>query len=233
MTIDEARRDARSAKGMTPFLQKALTPEGHRVFAGIYENLLATGGHGQPKSVLVCSATTGEGATSIATGLAIAAAEKRKGPVLLIDGNLHNPQICQDFQVAGDTGLGNLLNGNSEAKAVAQRTAIPNLSVMGVGTVPADHIQALEPMKFRSLLETLAPTYSFIVVDGPSVNAFPESLLYAPQVDRVLLVVSAGKTRVPVAAKALAKLAEVGCAHAEVILNRRTFVIPQAIYEKL
>jgi len=234
MAIDEARRDARSAKEMTPFLQKALTPEGRRVFTGIYENLLATSGHGRLTSVLVCSATTGEGATSIATGLALAAAEKRKGPVLLIDGNLHNPQICQDFQVAGDTGLGNLLNGNNSVASVAARqTAIPNLSVMGVGTVPADHIQALEPMKFRGLLETLALTYSFIVVDGPSVNAFPESLLYAPQVDRVLLVVSAGKTRVPVAAKALAKLTEVGCAHAEVILNRRTFVIPQAIYEKL
>jgi len=135
--------------------------------------------------------------------------------------------------VAGDTGLGNLRNDTGEASVVAQRTAIPNLSVMGVGAVPADHIQALEPMKFRSLLETLALTYSFIVVDGPSVNASPESLLYAPQVDRVLLVVSAGKTRVPVAAKALAKLAEVGCANAEVILNRRTFVIPQVIYEKL
>jgi Mrp family chromosome partitioning ATPase len=104
---------------------------------------------------------------------------------------------------------------------------------MGVGTVPADHIQALEPMKFRNLLETLTLTYSFIVVDGPPVNAFPESLLYASQVDRVLLVVSAGKTRVPVAAKALAKLAEVGCANADIILNRRTFVIPQVIYEKL
>lgn len=233
MAIDEARRANLSAKGMVPFLHKVLTPKGRRVFAGIYENLLATSGHGRLKSVLVCSATTGEGATSIATGLAIAAAEKRKGPVLLIDGNVHNPQICQVFQVVGDTGLGNLLNDSGEASGVAQRTAIPNLSVIGVGAVPADHIQALEPMKFRSLLETLALTYSFIVVDGPSVNASPESLLYAPQVDRVLLVVSAGKTRVPVAAKALAKLADVGCTNAEVILNRRTFVIPQVIYEKL
>jgi capsular exopolysaccharide synthesis family protein len=233
MAIDEARQEVRSAKGESSFLQKALTPEGRRAFAGIYENLLATSSHGQPKSVLVCSATTGEGATSIATGLALAAAEKRKGPVLLIDGNFHNPQICRIFQVAGDTGLGNLLNGNSEVKGAARQTAIPNLSVMGAGAAPADHVQALEPMKFHRLLETLGLTYSFIVVDGPSINAFPESLLYAPQVDRVLLVVSAGKTRVPVASKALAKLAEVGCANAEVILNRRTFVIPQVIYEKL
>ncbi len=88
-------------------------------------------------------------------------------------------------------------------------------------------------MKFRGLLEKLARSFRFILVDGPPVNLYPESLLYAPQVDRVLFVVHAGKTRVPVVAKALAKLAAAGCDNVEPILNRRTFVIPQAIYEKL
>ncbi len=104
---------------------------------------------------------------------------------------------------------------------------------MGAGIIPPAPIQALEPMKFRGLLEKLGRFYQFILVDGPPINVYPESPLYASQVDRVLLVVHAGKTRVPVVAKALAKLAAAGCDNVEPILNRRTFVIPQAIYEKL
>jgi hypothetical protein len=39
MAIDEARRDARSAKGLTPFLQKALAPEGRRVFDAVWSHI--------------------------------------------------------------------------------------------------------------------------------------------------------------------------------------------------
>src|SRR5262245_56517978 len=88
--------------GRVSFLQKALSSEGRRSFTGIYEHLLAISGRGPLRSVLVCSTAAGEGATAVATGLAVAAAEMRKSPVLLIDGNLHHPQICQDFSVAGN-----------------------------------------------------------------------------------------------------------------------------------
>jgi len=214
-------------------LNKMLTTENRHIFSGIYQNLLALVGPGPSKAVLVCSANTGEGTTSVAVGLALAAAEQGTGLVLVIDGNFHSPNVCKVFGAADNTGLGNLLAGTREASAVVQTTPIANLLVMGAGIIPPAPIQALEPMKFRGLLEKLARSFRFILVDGPPVNLYPESLLYAPQVDRVLFVVHAGKTRVPVVAKALAKLAAAGCDNVEPILNRRTFVIPQAIYEKL
>ncbi len=214
-------------------LNKMLAAENRRVFSGIYAHLLARVGSGSAKAVLVCSANSGEGTTSVAAGLAVAAAETGAGPVLLIDGNIHHPEVDLVFGATDNSGLGNLLTKNNKARVLPQLTTIANLSVMGVGTFPPDHIQALEPMKFRELLEKLADSYRFILVDGPPVNLYPESPLYASQVDCVLLVVHAGKTRVPVVAKALAKLAAAGCDKVEPILNRRTFVIPQAIYEKL
>ena len=214
-------------------LNKLLAVENRRIFSGIYQHLFALVGPGLSKAVLVCSANSGEGTTSVAVGLAIAAAEQRVGSVLLIDGNFHSPNICKVFGKADHIGLGDLLAGNREASAVVQPTTIPTLSAMGMGTLPADYIQALKPMQFRALLAQLAGLYRFILVDGSPINTSPESLLYASQVDRVLLVVHAGKTRVPVVAQALAKLSAAGCDRVEPLLNRRTFVIPQTIYEKL
>lgn len=212
---------------------KLLVPEGLRIFSGIHDHLLARVGAESCRAVLVCSVNSGEGTTFVAAGLAIAAAAKGGGPVLLIDGNVHSPKVCEVFSVTEHTGLGNLLAMSGETIAIVRQTPVTNLSVMGVGVLPNDYILALQSRKLHSLLEKWAATYQFIVVDGPAICPHPESLFYAPQVDRVLLVVRAGKTRAPVAAKALAQLAAVGCDRIELILNRRTLVLPPALYEKL
>jgi protein-tyrosine kinase len=214
-------------------VRKLLTPEARRLFSGIYSNLLASADATGPRMVLVCSASEGEGATTVAAGLAIAAAEKRVGQVLLIDGNCHSPRVCKMFGVSEQNGLGDLWAGSAVANNVVKKTTILDLSVMGSGVIAGDHIRSLAPPKFRDLLERLASKYQFILVDGPAVNVYPESRLYASQVDRVLLVVHSGLTRGPVAAKALAKLSAAGCDRVEVVLNRRAFAIPQAIYRRL
>ena len=75
--------------------------------------------------------------------------------------------------------------------------------------------------------------YPLIIIDGPSINGFPESVLYAPQVDRVLMVIKSGVTRVQVVSAALARLAAGGCDQVDLVLNRRTFPIPPWIYQRL
>lgn len=230
---EELFRPIASGVGLDSALRKLLTPEARRTFSGIYGHLLASAAAARFRSVLVCSASNGEGATTVATGLAIAAAENQAGQVLLIDGNCHNPRISAAFGMTGEGGLGDLLAGRMDADALVRKTAISDLSVMGTGVMPGDHIRALEPPKFRGLLEKLASSYQFILVDGPAINPYPESVLYASQVDRVLLVIHAGVSRGPVVAKALAKLSAAGCDKVEVVLNRRTFPIPRTVYKKL
>jgi len=52
--------------------------------------------------VLVCSASKKEGATTIASGLAIAASQRRAGETLLMDCNYHNPNVLKVFGKGGD-----------------------------------------------------------------------------------------------------------------------------------
>ncbi len=229
----ELFRPTGSGVGPGGAVRKLLTPEARRLFSGIYNDLLVSAGATKPRTVLVCSTSEGEGATTVAAGLAVAAAEKRAGQVLLIDGNCYRPRICKAFGVDNQGGLGDLWAGSMVANNVVRKTTILDLSVMGAGVIPGDHIRALEPPKFRDLLERLIAKYQFILVDGPPVNTYPESVLYACQVDRVLLIVRSGVTRGPVAARALAKLSAGGCEKVEVVLNRRAFAIPQAIYRRL
>ncbi|MCX5891970.1 MAG: hypothetical protein NTW80_03195, partial [Deltaproteobacteria bacterium] len=49
--------------------------EARQIFAGIYQNMALTAADKAPKSILVCAANRQEGASTVALGLALAAAE--------------------------------------------------------------------------------------------------------------------------------------------------------------
>ena len=214
-------------------MDKLRLPDTRRVFASIYNNVLLTNDVTPIKNLLVCAADVGEGATTVAVGLALAAAEQQTGPVLLIDGNSRQPAILKAFGQEDLYGLGEIMAGKMEAQCAISATTAPNLRVMGAGAAQPNYVTKLESPNFQNFLQKLSALYALVLVDGPAVNTCPESVLFASQVDRVFLVVHAGETRVPVVEAALSKLAANGCDKVELVLNRRIFPIPQWIYKKL
>lgn len=212
---------------------KLYSPQAQRIFANFYDDLMLFPGEVPVKSVLICSADRGEGSTTVALGLALAAAGKQNRPILLIDGNFHHPCICRALKLTDLYGLGELIVGRVEApKAVIQRGA-PGLFAMAPGIIPPSHLADLEFPKFKNLLHRLTEDYALVIVDGPAVNMYPESVMYGSQVDQVIMVVYSGVTRVPVVSKALSKLTAGGCKKIDLLLNRRIFPIPNWIYKKL
>lgn len=214
-------------------LNRLCQPEARRSFDGIYERLLINLGPSRPPIILVCSATDGEGATTVALGLALAATQKQTGQVLLIDGNFHKPKICDTFGLTNEVGLGNLINDGIKTGDFIRKTTISKLWVMGSGAIPENSIQALETHNIREIIDNYIMHYPFIVVDGPSINNYSESILYSSQVERIVLVVHAGVTRAPVLAEALSRLPAAVGNKVEIVLNRRSFAIPWSIYKKL
>jgi receptor protein-tyrosine kinase len=213
--------------------QRLYGPEGRQIFKGIYNNILLTASETRQKSILICAARMEEGATTVAMGLALAAADMENQPVLLVDGNFVHPQICDAFGQPELYGFGDYLAGRIEVQSVVKKTAIANLHVMGAGVPPLNHVSLLEAPAFRNLMDKLKSTYHVVIIDGPPINTFPESVIYAAQVDRVILVVLSGITRVQVVETALAKLTAGGSENIDVVLNRRTFPIPPWIYRRL
>ncbi len=208
-------------------------PAARQIFAGIYQNMALMAEARAAKSILVCAANRREGATTVALGLALAAAEQQTDPVLLLDGNFHAPQICEVFGLAEATGLGDLIAGLVNPMAVVRKTPAANLWVLGAGVAHPGQVKNLEPPNLQDLLQVLAQQFPLVIIDGPALNHYPESVLYAAQTDHTFLVVHSGVTRVPVIKTALAKLApEVG-SKVEIILNRRIFNIPGWIYQRL
>ena len=101
--------------------------------------------------------------------------------------------------------------------------AAPGTSLPGFTSSPA----------FRDVFAHLRSSFDLILLDTPPVQESSDALLLMPEIDGIVMVIEAEKTRWQVAGNACAKLKKQGGTVLGVILNKRRHYIPQAIYKLL
>ena len=168
--------------------------KGYRTLRAVLAN--AGEGGGFPRSILITSATPGDGKTMTAVNLAItlAAADLR---VILVDGDFHRPMVGSIFNVTTKRdGLTRLLAENESVKDVL----VPAPSHSGLrlllGTREhSHHLHLLDTDRFRAMLNNLEREADIVVVDSPPLPEVAEALSMAEAVEAVLISVRLGHTR--------------------------------------
>ncbi len=175
------------------------------------------------KTILVTSATRGEGKSTISSNLAVALAQ-RGNSVLLIDADMRRPSQHTTFPGvqppevedavepsdaefpiarvgARKPGLSEALihlnaeNGEDVLRATVKQTDIPNLHLMPSGTVPPNPIELLNSEMMTDWLELAKSEYDVIVIDSPPVHAVADPMILANIVDAIVYVFDITKTR--------------------------------------
>jgi capsular exopolysaccharide synthesis family protein len=174
-------------------------------------------------TVLLVCARHGEGATTVAFGLATALAKEREARVLLIEANLRSPSFRALLPLTSEVGVVDFAAGRATPEALLTRFEPLNLSVIaaGSGARPDTNIAIVEVLVGR-----LQSQFDFIVIDGPPVNAYADASVLATKVDGVILVVEADRTPVGEAEAAKRQLDRVGARILGLVLNRRRSYIP-------
>lgn len=174
-------------------------------------------------TILVTAARHGEGASTVAVGLATALAKDRETRVLLVEGNMRMPSLSRLLPTIPAGGLGEFTTGKMTAEALISRVDDLNLSVIVAGNVAR---QAIDLEQVAGLLARLRPQFDFIVIDAPPVNRYADASILAPRVDGVILVVEADRTPVTEAEAAKRQLDKVDARILGVVLNRRRSYVP-------
>ena len=174
-------------------------------------------------TILVTASRHGEGATTVAIGLATALAKERESRVLLVEANLRTPCFSAVLPLTTEAGLVDFAAGRAAPEALATRLEGLNFSVIAAGVVPGRPID-LEVLD--ALVARLRSQFDFIVIDGPPVNRYADASVMATKVDGVILVVEADSTPVVEAEAAKRQLDKVGARILGVVLNRRRSYIP-------
>jgi len=170
-------------------------------------------------SLMVTSATPGEGKTVTSVHLAVAhASQKRK--TLLIDGDIRRPGVHSYFQLPNATGLSNFLYGKiGWTEALVRVPRFEHLDVLPAGPPSrpaADWVGA----GLTLILEEASSQYDLIIVDSPPLLGFAEPLQMAALVDGVVIVTLAGQTDYKAVASVINTLNRLRANIVGVVLNK-------------
>jgi len=153
----------------------------------------ATAGH-PLRTIAVTSPLIGEGKTSVSYNAAIAFAHAGER-VLLIDADLHHPQLHEYFGKSQTPGLGDILTGEKPLESAIQRhPTVANLFLLPAGGVAALPAELLGSAKFDALMDTLKQTYSLIILDTPPMLLVADAVLLTGRADATIAVIRADMT---------------------------------------
>ena len=162
--------------------------------------------HGVPKTLLITSASPGEGKSTTALVLARNFAQLGKR-VLLIEADLRNPSLARQLGMKGDhVGLSNLLAGACTLSEATSETDEERLSVVLAGPLPPNPAELLSGSKLVSMLTVAVEYFDQIVIDGPPVLGLADAPILSNVADGTLLMVDAGRTKTSAAQAALKRL---------------------------
>lgn len=171
------------------------------------------------RSLLVTSASPGEGKSTIAAHLAATHAQQHH-KTLLIDGDLRRPSVHKRFGISAATGLSNVLVGDMGWKdALIKPEGIPDLDVLPAGP-PSRRAADLIGRGLMELLEEAGPEYDLVILDAPPLLGFAEPLQMATAVDGVVVVTRAGETNRKAVAAVLGTLSRLRANVMGIILNQ-------------
>ena len=143
-------------------------------------------------SILVTSAQSGEGKTTIAMNLAASLAQLGRR-TLLIDADLRRPSV-QKYFPHGPSQLSTYLAGKGKWQDGVSQTEVSGLDVLLGGRAPENPAELLSSDAMRALLFDAESAYQFVILDSPPLLNVADSRILASLADSTILVVKCGET---------------------------------------
>lgn len=181
------------------------------------------------RSLLMTSATPGEGKTTTVANLAVAFAQNGSR-VCLVDADLRRPMVDKIFGTDNWTGLTTLLLDGSNMEKCFRETEVPGLTVLPSGPMPPNAAEMLGLARMTRLLTTLEERYDMVLVDAPPVLAVADAAVLAPKVGGVVMVVRSGHVAHQLAARAKLALEAVHAKVLGAVLEAATLEAGQGYY---
>ena len=161
-------------------------------YAKLRMNLLYTLVERQNRIVVVTSAVSGEGKSTIAANLAISCAMSGK-KVLLVDADMR--RACQSGHFEYDTempGLSETLVERVNWWDAVLSTDRDNLHILPAGHIPPNPAELLSLKNTEALFEQIQQDFDLVIMDMPPINIVSDPLVVSHQVAGCIMITRQG-----------------------------------------
>ena len=186
-----------------------------------------------PRVVVFAGIDQGDGCSSICACAAEVLAAQGAGSTCAVDANFRTPSLHKFWSLENERGLADALQCPGAIRSFAQQVPGHNFWVLTSGTVGPDSHALLNDERMRVRMADLRKEFDNVLIDVPPVNLYADGVNLGHLSDGVILILQSAATRKEAARKAKENLADANVRLLGAVLNKRTYPIPQAIYERL
>lgn len=172
------------------------------------------------QTMVITSASSGEGKSTTSSNLAVVYAQQGK-KVLLVDCDMRRPTAHFTFRLSNGIGLSTVLAKKTTVEKATHSTQVENLDLIAAGPIPPNPSELLSSKMMDRVLEELRANYDIIILDAPPMMQVADTRLLARKVDGVVLVVGCDKSDRQMVVKAKEQLTLAEAHILGVVLNKR------------
>ena len=169
-------------------------------------------------SIVVTSSIPNEGKSTIAVALSEALASGGKS-VLLVECDMRRRSIAGMLGLHAQNGLYAVLSAQVELEDAVARTSMRGVSFLDAEPHIPNPVDILGSRRFHSFVESLKPSYDYVVFDMPPLSAFVDAAVIGSVVDGALLVVRRNFVKREAVVSSLEQLKKVGANVLGTVLN--------------
>ncbi len=231
--VEPPAESQRVSEPPLPTVLDAAMPDMEEEMISLFHTIVAalpTIGH---RSVLLIGSSSNEGTTTIARQLARAVSLRLEKDVLLIDLDRSRPDLHVYPGLKPQRNLDEVMKTGESINETLCRIEDTSLYVMPLFQTTMLTPKTLESAKGDVFWGPLKERFDLIIVDSPPATLFPDGPGIVSQVDGVILVVEAEKTRWPVALSVRDKIVKSGGNVIGIAFNKRRLYIPRWLYKRL
>ncbi len=190
-------------------------------------------GSESPRQVMFAGTEPDAGSSRICARTAEVLASHHSGTVCVVDANLRNPSLHEQFGIENHFGLTEALQQAGSIRKYSRSFAGGKLSLVSSGCAADNWQMLLASRQMQTRLTELRQEFDYVLVDIPPVNLFAEGIMLGRMSDGLILVLKAHSSRREVAQKVVKELKAAKVRLLGAILNERRFPIPTALYQRL
>jgi Mrp family chromosome partitioning ATPase len=190
-------------------------------------------GQDGPRVAIFSGLENGPGSASICIRAAEVLAARREGPVCVVDADFGSPSLHQRFGVENINGLSEATLGSNPIEQFIQHIPERDLWLMPTGKAFTQVTLSGIEEGLRTRIAELRAAFRFVIIHAGTLRLESSAMQLSGWTDGIVLVVEANSTRRELVKRMKEYLLSSKVNLLGVVLNNRTFPIPEAIYRRL
>jgi capsular exopolysaccharide synthesis family protein len=186
-----------------------------------------------PRVVVFAGVDKGSGCSQICTLVSETLSSNIQGSICIVDANFRSPTLPGMFGTTNHHGLTDALLHEGPIRSFVKPLRTDTFCLLSSGSLAADSPNLLNSERLKFRFEELRKEFDYVLIDAPPLTQFSDAIALGRVTDGFVLVIEANSTRKEAAVKVMGNLHAAAIEVLGAVLNKRTFPIPQSLYDRL